>query len=65
MSATFALYKFLDYFMEYYGPPHNRHVRPPVIEIKEKVNHKTITFFLDDLFGIIPSVSYCIKILIF
>lgn len=57
MSATVNAFKFRDYFSEYYGPPHNKHVPAPTIDVSSTFNYKVVTHYLDDLHGVIPSVS--------
>lgn len=57
MSATAETIKLGEYFQEYYGPPQNKYVCPPIIEVSKTYNHNISKFFLNDLFAMIPSVS--------
>lgn len=57
MSATADAFKLCDYFNEYYGPPHNKYVAAPSINIKQKLNYNIYIHYLDDLYAFIPSVS--------
>jgi len=57
MSATAETFKLCDYFMEYYGPPHNKHVGAPEIKVCDKFNYNITNYYLDDLYGFIPCVS--------
>lgn len=57
MSATAETFKLCDYFSEYYGPPQNKYICPPNINVSKVHNYNIVTFYLEDLFGVIPSVS--------
>lgn len=57
MSATADTFKLCDYFNEYYGLPHNTHVAATKIDVSKIHNHNIFIHYLDDLFGLIPSVS--------
>lgn len=57
MSATAEDFKLEDYFSDYYGPPHNTHVKAQRFQITEDSKYNIITHYLDDLYGMIPAVS--------
>lgn len=57
MSATAETIKLGEYFQEYYGPPQNKYVCPPIIEVSKTYNHNVIKFHLEKLYSTIPSVS--------
>lgn len=62
MSATAETFKLGDYFSEWYGPPHNRHVPAPELKICDKFNHHIYKHYLDDLYVPIPSVSISVML---
>lgn len=57
MSATANPFKLQDYFNEYYSVPYNRHEGAQLLAIDGVCNFAITKHYLDELYGVIPSVS--------
>lgn len=57
MSATANSFKLQEYFSDYYALPYKQHVGATLISVGGKFNFPIIKHYLDNLYGVIPSVS--------
>lgn len=57
MSATAQVHRLCDYFSDFYGDPYNCYVKAQQISIVGDCQHNVSIHYLDELYGVIPSVS--------